>query len=151
MSEPELNTDTARGLAALLDELVPPSEDGQLPGAGELGLGSTIHASTPDLRPVIEQGLAALDECARSRGARDFADLPKGERGAVLTEVAALQVALVPGLVFQTYVHYYQHPRVLSGLQLEPRPPYPKGYEMEPSDLSLLDPVRERPKLYREC
>ena len=151
MSEPELNADRARGLAALLDELVPPSEDGRMPGAGELGLGPTIHANTPDMRLVIEQGLAALDERARSRGAQDFAGLAKGERCAVLTEVAEMQVALVPGLVFQTYVQYYQHPRVLSGLQLEPRPPYPKGYEMEPSDLSLLDPVRERPKLYREC
>jgi hypothetical protein len=151
MSEPELNADMARGLAALLDELVPPSEDGRMPGAGELGLGPTIHENAPDMRLVIEQGLAALDEHARSRGALDFAGLAKGERCAVLTEVAAVQVALVPGLVFQTYVHYYQHPRVLSGLQLEPRPPYPKGYEMEPSDLSLLDPVRERPKLYREC
>ena len=82
---------------------------------------------------------------------RAFADLEADERSAVLDEVAPEQAALIPGLVFQTYVYYYQHPRVLSGLRLEPRPPYPKGYEMEPSDLSLLDPVRGRPKLYREC
>ena len=151
MSNATLGPETARGLAALLDELVPPSEDGQLPGAGALGLGPTLHANTPELRTVIEQGVAALDEHARSRGASDFADLAQHERSAVLNEVADEQAALVPGLVFQTYVHYYQHPRVLSGLRLEPRPPYPKGYEMEPTDLTLLDPVRERSKLYREC
>ena len=60
-------------------------------------------------------------------------------------------VALVPGLVFQIYVRYYQHPRVLTGLGLEPRPPYPKGYEMEPADPSLLERVRRKPPLYREC
>jgi hypothetical protein len=151
MSEPELSADATRGLAALLDELVPPSDDGQLPGAGELGLGPTIYETAPDLRLVIEHGLAALDERGRGGGAEDFAGLPKDERSAVLAEVAGEQTALVPGLVFQTYIHYYQHPRVLAGLQLEPRPPFPKGYEMEPSDLSLLDPVRERPKLYRDC
>ncbi len=151
MSDPTLSEEAARGLAAVLDLLVPPSEDGRLPGAGALGLAPTLHANVPDLRVVIELGLAALDERARNRGARDFAGLAKDERSAILNEVAAEQAAFVPGLVFQTYVHYYQHPRVLSGLQLEPRPPYPKGYEMEPSDLSLLDPVRERSKLYREC
>ncbi len=30
------------------------------------------------------------------------------------------------------------------------RPPHPKGYEMEPTDFSLLDGVRRRERLYRE-
>jgi hypothetical protein len=34
---------------------------------------------------------------------------------------------------------------------MEARPPHPKGYEMAPHDLSLLDPVRRREKLYRDC
>jgi hypothetical protein len=34
-------------------------------------------------------------------------------------------------------------------LGMEPRAPFPKGFEVEQGDWSLLDPVRARPKLYR--
>jgi hypothetical protein len=30
------------------------------------------------------------------------------------------------------------------------RAPFPKGFELEAGDLSLLDPVRARPKVYRD-
>ena len=51
----------------------------------------------------------------------------------------------------RTYMAYYSNDRVLEGLGLEPRPPHPGGYAMEPNDLTLLDDVRRRPKLYRKC
>jgi hypothetical protein len=34
---------------------------------------------------------------------------------------------------------------------MEPRPPFPEGFEVEEGDWSLLDPVRARPKLYRDA
>ena len=57
----------------------------------------------------------------------------------------------LPVLLFQTYQGYYQIPAVLAALGLPPRPPHPKGYEIEPNDLELLEPVRAREKMYREC
>ena len=58
----------------------------------------------------------------------------------------------LPGLVFQVYCAYYQHPRVLSGLGLEPRAPHPQGYPLEQPDLdALLAPVRARAKQYRDA
>jgi len=33
---------------------------------------------------------------------------------------------------------------------MEARPPYPKGYQVEPGDLSLLNPVIARGKIYRD-
>ena len=137
-----------RTLAGVLDEIIPPSGDGRLPGAGELGLAGYVDEALrkmPDLRPMIAQGLSDLDQQARARGARDFAALPKADRLELLN-----QQALVLPLTFHTYGGYYQHPRVVAALGLEPRPPHPKGYEMEPNDLTLLDAVRRRPKLYRE-
>ena len=38
----------------------------------------------------------------------------------------------------------------MESLGMEARPPFPKGYEVEQGDWSLLDPVRARPKMYRE-
>jgi len=140
----------ARALASVLDEIIPPSGDGRLPGAGEVGLVRYIEQQAPELRPTIVQGLSALDELARGLGARDFAALCREDKLELLNELATAQPAFLPGLILQCYVGYYQNDRVLEGLGLEPRPPYPEGYKMEPTDLGLLDGVRRRKKLYRD-
>jgi hypothetical protein len=133
-----------RTLTAVLDEIVPPSADGRLPGAGEAGIVDFIVDAVeknPDLRPALVDGLDALGE---------FCDVPKQERAQVLRELADRVPAFLPGLTYQTYLGYYQHPRVLEGLGVPGRPPHPEGYELEMGDLGLLDAVRARPKLFRD-
>jgi hypothetical protein len=143
----------ARALVAVLDAALPPSADGRLPGAGELGLLARIEAEmrrSPELGAAVRDGLAGLDALARGRAAPGFAELPAPEREPVLRELAERQPGFLPGLLFHAFAAYYQHPRVLAGLGLEPRPPFPKGYAMEPSDLdALLAPVRRRGPLWR--
>jgi len=141
-------------LDAVLDEIVPPSRDGKLPGAGALGMASFVARAidaTPLLRAVVEPGLAALDASARQRGAADFAALARAERTDVLREVAAAHPAFAPSLASQTYLVYYRQPEVLAALGLEPRPPFPLGHTMEPDDLELLEAVRERGRRYRDA
>jgi len=147
-----LDPDQARALGCVLDLLVPPSTDGRLPGAGELGLAGFLESrmeASPDLRSPVVAGLAALERAAQARGAAGFAALPPEARREALLEVGASEPAFLPGLLFHTYVGYYQEPRVLAGLGLPPRPPFPEGYAMEPADLSLLEPVRRRAPFYR--
>ena len=139
-----------RGLTALLDTLIPASEDGRMPGAGSLGLSGYIAEHAADLQPLIAQGLAALDESARERGADSFAALAPDDRALVLTAHGERDPGLVPALVFHSYSGYYQHPRVVEALGFEHRPPYPKGYEMDATDESRLDAMRRRPALYRD-
>ena len=144
----------ARALACVLDEVIPPATAAGLPGAGQLGLVRAIAAAiekTPDLAPAVEQGLAGLAARSAERGAGGFADLPRQDRLEVLNEIATTQPAFLPGLIFHGYVGYYQQPQVLEALGLEARPPHPKGYEIEPTDFSLLDAVRRSERLYREC
>lgn len=148
-TNPGFSADHQRTLASVLDELIPPSADGRLPGAGQLGLaGYVIEAlqKTPELAAMVAQGLSELDDQARRRHAGDFATLARADKVQLLTEW---------GFVLPLMVHvcagYYQHARVVEALGLEVRAPHPKGYEMEPNDLSLLDDVRRRPKLYRQC
>jgi hypothetical protein len=38
----------------------------------------------------------------------------------------------------------------MRSLGMETRPPFPKGFEVDQGDWSLLDAVRGRAKLYRE-
>jgi Gluconate 2-dehydrogenase subunit 3 len=140
--------DERRLLTAVLDEVIPPSADGRLPGAGELGIAGDVEDALrklPDLESMIAQGLAELDTAARRQNAAGFAALPKPDRLQLLNE----QGFLLP-LTFQAYIGYYQHPRVAAVLGLEPRPPHPRGYQLEPNDFTLLDPVRQRGKMYRQ-
>jgi len=138
-------------LRCVLDQIIP--ESGAMPGAGEIGLVAYFEqtiAKTPDLLGTLAAGLAAADEIARGRGAMNFAALAETERAAVLDEAARSQPSFLPSLIFHTFVGYYQHERVVRALGVETHPPYPKGFQVEAGDLSLLDPVRKRAKMYRE-
>jgi len=154
MSEAAGSDEARAALAALLDELVPPRPEADLPGAGGLGLAGEIERALrekPELRAVVAPGLETLDALVRARGADTLAVLAPEERRAVLADLAARAPALLPTLAFVTYIAYYQDPRVLVALGREPRPPFPKGYELPPFDESLLAKVRQRAPFYREA
>ena len=131
-------------LTVILDTLIPPSQDGNMPGAGALGLADTVREKTSAATAVVAAGLAAAE-------ASGFADLDASGRVAVLREFETSQPAFIPTLFFPTCIAYYQHPDVLVALGLSPNPPHPKGYDLEPGDLSALARVRSRGKLYRDA
>lgn len=154
MSDLGLSDDERRTLAAVLDEIIPPEEGGRLPGAGVLldggDLAGTLR-SLPGLSDAITSGIAALNVAAHAHGADGFAALSRDERRAVLHDVGAADAGLLPSLMFLAYATYYRDRRVLETLGFEARPPHPKGYEVPENDLSLIEPVRRRGRLYREC
>ena len=145
-----LTDEQCRTLSALVNMIIPPSEDGRMPGAAELDLPGYVRDETGDLIPEIKQGLTALDRHASDEFGQDFAALTDSDRQRLVDAIRVTQPDFVQRLLVQTVAHYYQDDRVLSALGLEPRPPYPEGHTVEPGDLSLLDPVRQRSKLYRE-
>ena len=150
---PAFSADQRRALARVLDEIIPPS-GGRLPGAGELGVVTYVEQAlrtTPALRDMIVEGLTALEDLATHRHDCAFAALSTETQSEVLHALAYSEHAFPPVLMLHAYAGYYQDGRVLQALGLEPRPPHPQGYTMEPNDLSLLDPVRQRPKRYRDC
>jgi len=154
MSDGGFSDDEKHALACVLDEIIPGSADGLLPGAGALDLADHLDAalaSMPELRAMLVQSLGALAAMAQQRHARAIPALSVEERTALLAELAASEHSVPPILALHTFTGYYKHPRVLEALGCEPRPPHPQGYEMEANDLTLLDPVRRRGKMYREC
>ena len=149
-----LNDDQRRALAPVLDGFIPRSDDGVLPGAGELGIARDLDEAlqrVPAMHAMVVESLAALDRLAERRGAGRFTALSDEEQGEVLNELSCSQHAFPAMLMLYTFGCYYKHPRVLAHYGLEARPPHPKGYDVEPTDLSLLDPVRKRGARYREC
>ena len=143
-----------RTLSALLDQVIPPSGDGRLPGAGTLGMAAHVAQAmqrAPEMELAVLPALDAAETAARERHERSFSELSAEQQRALVQGLEVSHPALIPTLAFHVYVAYYQHPSVIAALGLEARPPHPKGYEMAPNDLGLLDPVRRRGKLYRDA
>lgn len=135
-------------LAEVLDEVIPARDDRALPGAGGLGVAEYIEAvlqRSPESRPMLHDGLDAVQACLTGRGAARLGDLAAAERAALVGEQPFLFF-----LMFHGYAGYYQQARVLEALGLEGRAPHPLGYAVAPDDLSILAPVRARGRLYRE-
>ena len=125
-------------LDAVLDTLIPASEDGRMPGAGSLGLADAVRAQTEPAKDLVAAGLAAAD-------AAGFADLDLEGRVAVLRELESTQPGFVGTLYMTVLPAYYQHPKALEGLGLEPRPPHPKGSHQEVDELLSLQEIRCEP------
>lgn len=138
-------------LDTVLNMIVPPSADGRMPGAAEVGVPAYLTAEAADALPVLRGELDQLERRSRARFARRFAELEKPERTSLLAGLRAQEPSFMSRLAMETLACYYQHDRVLGGLGVEARPPYPKGYQLAQGDLSLLEPVRARGKIYRDA
>ncbi len=139
-------------LAAILDQIIPPSPDGRMPGAGALGLADAIEEAIAGTggRDWLADNLAAIEAAAQDAHGTSFGELAAQDAEALLRTVDEARPGLVQGMLFPLYIAYYQHPDVARALGHEGRPPHPQGYPLEKGDLSLLDPVRARAPLYRQ-
>jgi len=149
-SDNPLSKDQTRTLASILDMIIPPSDDGRMPGASEVDVPAYIQEQSGEAIPLIVEGLASLDEMSETKYNKDFSAITGSDRQELLGQLQTAQPLFVQTLVSLTVTCYYQHDRVLEALGMRPGPPFPEGYEVEAGDLSLLDPVRKRGKLYRE-
>ncbi len=149
MTAPLSDPEAQRTLTAVLDEIVPPREDG-LPGAGGLGLATYVAERLGEGAPHVAAGLGELERRAREQGATEYAAAPAEQRVEWLNQVAAARPGFLESLIFHSYGGYYQHPRVVEALGVPPRPPYPEGYPLEAGDLTRLEAVRSGPRRYRQ-
>lgn len=149
MGAAALTAEQRRALACVLDAIIPPREDGRLPGAGSAGVGAHVESvlgTLPDLRAMVVAGLRDLDTQARAQHDGPFVELDAAARAA-LVAMQGFSYALVP----HTYIGYYQQDGVLEAIGIEPRAPHPKGYAVAENDLTLLEPVQARGRRWRDC
>jgi hypothetical protein len=135
-----------RDLRCVAGMMVPASEAFGVPGADDAAIFADITASLGRDFGAVRQALIVL--AALSGGA--FADLDETRRHAVAASFQAqggVPLATLNRAILQCY---YRDDRVVRSLGLEPRPPFPKGHTLEQGDWSLLDPVRTRPKMWRD-
>jgi hypothetical protein len=135
--------DDLRAVAAMI---IPASSEYNVPGADDAVIQADMLATLGRDAPAVS---AALDHLARLAG-MSLAKLDAAQREAVAKEFRASGGAATATLVRVVLQCYYRDDRVLRSLGLELRPPFPKGYELEQGDWSLLDPVKARPPTLRQ-
>ncbi len=134
-------------LRIIAAEIIPASSEFAVPGADDPAIQADIVATLGRDTDLVRE---ALDELARLAG-RPLASLDPAQREAVAMQLRAQGGAAVAALTRVVLQCYYRDDRVIRSLGLEPRPPFPKGHELEDGDWSLLDPVRARPPFWRRA
>ena len=134
-------------LRAIAAEIIPASAEFDVPGADDPAIQRDILATLGRDAGLVRE---ALDQLGRLAGA-PLTGLDRARREAVAAEFRARGGEALATLTRVVLQCYYRDDRVVRSLGLEPRPPYPKGHELEQGDWSLLDPVRTRPSMWRRA
>ncbi len=131
-------------LSALLDALIPASPDGTMPSAATMDFITWLR----ELEPTALADTRMLLDAA--------ADLfTPVTTGALATE-AIDKLASADSHRFRTFADqvlacYYTQDVVLTALGAKPGAPFPDGNTVAQSDLTLLDPVIARGKIWRDA
>jgi hypothetical protein len=120
-------------LAALLDTLVPASDDGAMPSAADVGFEAYLRDQAADFVPHLLGTLQHFEP--------GFVDLGPAERYARVRDFSAANPSTFQLLLTRVYDCYYQHDRVRTQIGVLTGAPFPQGNTIPAGDLSLLDPV----------
>ena len=131
-----------RDLRCIAGMMIPASIEFDVPGADDAVIFADVVATMGRDMAQVREALGQLTGLAEMDAVRrDAAVLAFRERGGAAA-------ATLSRVILQCY---YRDDRVVHSLGLEPRPPFPKGHTLEQGDWSLLDPVRKRPKMWRDA
>lgn len=135
-----------RALRRVAGLMIPASTPHGVPGADDAAIFADILTTARATAAPIREALARLDAVAGAT----FADLDANAQRDACARLRAVEPVLAWTFVQLIVPCYYRDDRVMGSLGMEARAPFPKGYDVEQGDWSLLDPVRARPKLYRD-
>jgi hypothetical protein len=133
----ELSEKQLELLQRLAGRMIPAAPVYAAPGADDPAIFEEIARACQARAAVLEGLLADL-----AAGALDDApldDLRRRHEAAFAAMIAAVAQS------------YYRDDRVMRSLGMEPRPPFPKGYEVREGDWGLLDAVRGRAPIWRDA
>lgn len=126
--------------------MIPASGEHAVPGADDAAIFADIVRSIGRDLVDVRKALGELSLL----GGGAFAELDAARAEGVAEAFLASRTPAVEVLGRCVLQCYYRDDRVLRSLGVEPRPPFPKGHEVEQGDWSLLDAVRGRPKMWRD-
>ncbi len=127
-------------LRLLVGMIIPSSAVHNVPGADDELIFADILDSARANEIQIRKGIEYALSCGLGGGVALEQVLPELEGHPAM--------AALVSLVMQCY---YRDDRVLVSLEVEPRPPFPKGFEVPQGDWSMLDAVQKRGKIWRDA
>lgn len=137
-------------LDALMDLMIPASRDGRMPSARSLDLYADTAGLSAKDAALLHGGLPEIEARAQAAHGASFAQLRAAAATAVVNEMRARHPDLIHAFTLNTAARYLKHATVMPLIGLEPRPPWPKGHVVAEGDWSLIEVVRQRPRIYRE-
>ena len=143
-----LDKEQKRTLIALLNLIIPASEDGKMPGANDVGFLSYIN--NENVLSFIKEGLIRIIDESHNHYDQEFSALSDVQQSEIVNGLKRELFRFFKNLTTHVVQCYYQHDDVLKAIGLEARPPFPKGYEVEEGDILLLESVYYRGKIYRD-
>lgn len=145
MNDVALRAEEIADLRCLAGMIVPASSKYDVPGADDDTIFADILGSLGRDFDRVRAAVARL--CALADGS--FAALDGARRVTVAGALRAQGGSDIGAVSRVVLFCYYRDDRVMRSLGMEPGPPFPKGYEVEQGDWSLLDVVRERKPFWR--
>lgn len=139
--------DDRLGLDALLDVLLPPIAEGTKPSGAEVDF--LAYAEREGLSAELWSGIRRFLQEFGVKDGVPFMRLALLERAALVKIWERKQAAFFRNFIKHVMHCYYQDARVLRAIGVEPRPPFPDGYAVPDGDLTLLESVFERGRVYR--
>jgi hypothetical protein len=146
-NQPELTGSEQQSLRCIVAHMIPASAEHGVPGADDDRIFADIVASLDREAAAVRQALALLDQLAGGA----LHTLPVERQRSVLQDFRKQQPASTTALIATTVRCYYRDDRVMRSLGMEPRPPFPEGFDVPQGDWSILEPVRARGRIYREA
>ena len=136
-----LGAEQVRCLPALLETIVPASEDGTMPSAAEMDFISYINMQAPEFMATLVEIIDQLGD--------DYSRQTLPARVTRIQEFSQADAEGFKELVFRIYDCYYQNDRVRRLIGAQIGPPFPSGHTIPAGDLSSLEAVKARGKGYR--
>ena len=149
-SDQLLTEQQRRTLDAVLEIIIPADEARGMPSARDVDVMAYVSEVAEQRVDAIREELDSLDAESLKETNAAFSDLSAADQQALTEKLKAAQRYFLVTIVLQALQCYYQHDTVLTALGMKPGAPFPEGNEVPQGDLSLLDPVRARGKIYRE-
>jgi hypothetical protein len=142
-----MTPETEATLRALAGTIIPASSRHGVPGADDPKIFNDLLISAGSALEFLNESMRSLDEQSGSGG---FNAQSPAQRLALAEQFRASQPEAAGLLVSLISQCYYRDDRVMASLDMDPRPPFPEGFDIADGDWSLLDPVRARGIVYRE-
>ena len=139
-----------RNLVALLDVIIPANKARGLPSAAELNFLEYLEKFGADQISTIKGELEELNKAALDKSQRPFFELEKDEQQKLCGLLREMNHRFARTILVQTLNCYYQDSRVLSAWGRKAGAQFPGGNKVPEDDLTMLDPVRKRGKIFRE-